>query len=176
MKNSISQLNILILSLILVTPLVTQAQYGGGGGPIGLFGSVNVNTSGPVSAGQVLGATTDASGSIVTCHARFSEYAMKGRNTAGPETIKNLQSFLNEYQDAKLPITGVYGSLTIAALNQFQLANLSDVLAPWNLTEPTGNFYMTTRRKANIEYCKLRGVVLNIPMFRPADLIPWAGR
>src|SRR3989344_7771708 len=168
---------LLVLSLILGSflPFVSYAQYGSGG-PIGLFGAVTVNPTGPVSAGQVLGVATDANGNTITCVARFHEYAMKGRDTAGVQTIKNLQEFLNGYQNANLPITGVYGPLTIAALNQFQQTNSSDVLAPWNLGAPTGNFYMTTRRKANIEYCRLRGVTLNIPMFAPVDLIPWSGR
>ena len=152
-----------------------QGGYGDTGIVLGAFvgptsgGSV---ASGPVTAGQVLGSSTDTSGNTQTCVARFSEYVMQGKNTASSETITNLQSFLNEYQSADLPTTGVYGPMTRGAVNMFQTTNSANVLAPWNISSPTGHFYLTTRRMANIEYCRLRGINLDIPM---PELIPWQG-
>ncbi|HEY4493600.1 MAG TPA: thrombospondin type 3 repeat-containing protein [Candidatus Paceibacterota bacterium] len=161
----------------------TAPQTGPSGSVLGAYISVGSPSTGsgqvavgPVGAGQVLGVSTDSSGNTQTCLARFSEYAMRGRNTAGNETITNLQSFLNEYQSANLPMTGFYGPLTISQVNTFQTTNATDVLTPWNLNGPTGHFYMTTRRKANIEYCRLRGITLDIPMFTPEQLIPWSSR
>ena len=154
---------------------VLGAFAGPGAGGV-ITSSLGGGAGGPVGEGQVLGATTDASGNSVTCLARFSEYAMRGRNTAGAETIMNLQSFLNEYQTANLPTTGFYGPLTIAQINKFQTTHGSEVLTPWGESNPTGNFYMTPRRKANIEYCKLRGINLDIPMFMPDQLVPWSSR
>lgn len=170
------------------TPTPTPGGGGGGGGSGGGGsggggGGVSAPTEpgtfavakGPVSEGQVLGASTDAIGNSVSCVAHFDEFAMRGRKTASAQTITNLQSFLNQLfrNTAPLGLNGLYDTSTVAAVKMFQNAHKAEVLTPWKIVAPTGNFYLTTRRQANIEYCRLQGIELNIPM---PDLIPWSGR
>ena len=90
-------------------------------------------------------------------HARHAIrfYVEAGNLQDAPDIIKKLQEFLNEYQSVNLTINGLLNQSTLRAIRQFQLTNKDEVLKPWGLSEATGNFYLTTRRKANIEYCRL---------------------
>jgi peptidoglycan hydrolase-like protein with peptidoglycan-binding domain len=78
-----------------------------------------------------------------------------GQHSAGEVAL--LQIFLT-VQGFTVPITGVYGPVTIAAVNQFQLKYAPEVLAPWipygldGITS-TGNVYKTTRWKINNIVC-----------------------
>ncbi len=58
-----------------------------------------------------------------------------------------------------LPITGYYGSATIAAVNQFQVKYHIEVLKPWlplglpTQFTPTSYVYQTTQRWINLIMC-----------------------
>lgn len=67
--------------------------------------------------------------------------------------VKKLQEFLNVYEDEKLEITGTYNKVTQDAVIRFQKKYAKHILYPWNITEPTGNVYQTTRAKINAIMC-----------------------
>jgi hypothetical protein len=108
-------------------------------------------------AGEVLGATT--------CEALLTDYLRMGKKN-DPEQVKKLQDFLNLHMGANLPLTGFFGSLTDAAVKQFQLKYWDEVLSPWvphgfpNDKEPSGYVYKTTLRKINNLFCDS----LNLPL------------
>ncbi|MDE1874985.1 MAG: peptidoglycan-binding protein, partial [Patescibacteria group bacterium] len=70
-----------------------------------------------------------------------------------PNEVRKLQYFLNVYEGNNLPIDGVFGTSTEAAVATFQLKYASDILAPWGISTPTGIVYITTSRKINEIYC-----------------------
>lgn len=173
MAQNMNKISTMVATIALVSvfalPTASFAQYGGGG-PIGLFGSFN-----SANGGQVLGAFIGPDDVIPAgCDIKFKQFKMRnGAGDASPDMIKDLQSFLNEYQSANLSVTGAYDAATISAVEKFQEKNTGTVLAPWNITQPTGNFYLTTKRYANIEYCRMHGftIHLNMPL-----LVAWSLR
>jgi parallel beta-helix repeat protein len=76
----------------------------------------------------------------------FTEYLKKG--DTGAEVMK-VQHFLNAYMDTNLTVDGTYGPATRNAVKDFQEQHRSDILDPWNLVNPTGRWYKTTRGNAN---------------------------
>jgi hypothetical protein len=148
---------------------------GGGNGPItGTFGISLPGSGGSIapSSGQVLGAyiTPEELGKVfgvATCSTEYLNSYIKTGAKNDPEQVKKLQSFLNENQGANLPLTGIYGSLTMKAVNKFQVAHGVYVLKPWidaglhsDIKEPTGYVYKTTKRWINLLMCP----DLNIPI------------
>lgn len=126
-------------------------------------GSSNGSSGGSGSrrnTGDVLGASTgDVLGESVCSTEYLSKYIKYGAENDPAEVMK-LQIFLNKFQGANLPITGIYGPQTREAVNRFQLAHNTFVLAPWkdagfdqNPNTPTGYVYQTTRRWINLLEC-----------------------
>ncbi len=136
-------------------PAATTQDFGGGGTVVGLIGSVNTNPTGSSSnGGQVLGASTDLPAS---CSIYLSGYFKKGStDTAG---IKKLQAFLNQNLGLSIPVTGVFGPMTEAAVEQFQTKYSDDILKPWFTQglskdmQPSGYVYKTTLRMINLLQC-----------------------
>jgi uncharacterized repeat protein (TIGR01451 family) len=117
---------------------------GGGGGQV-----LGVSTS--TTTGQILGAS---------CGLYLTSYIHPDRqNLNDPAQVKKLQTFLNQELGFNLPVTGYYGSQTIAAVNQFQVKYHSEVLAPWvplglqTQFTPTSYVYQTTQRWINLIMC-----------------------
>ena len=118
----------------------------------------------PAPAGEVLGeATTTPELSLPSsCAANLylRDYLKIGMKN-DPEQVKFLQTFLNE-QGANLPVTGVFGPLTKAAVKAFQKAHHDEIIKPWidagydakSMKEGTGYVYKTTKRYINMLKCK----------------------
>ncbi|MDR3581679.1 MAG: isopeptide-forming domain-containing fimbrial protein [Candidatus Pacebacteria bacterium] len=128
---------------------ITVGTSGGGGTVLGSS----------TSTGQVLGAST--------CGIYLNDYIHPNRKELNdPNEVKKLQVFLNQYMGSTLPITGYYGPLTIAEVNQFQVKYHSEVLSSWvplglpTEFTPTNYVYETTKRWINLIMCPS----LNIPM------------
>lgn len=65
------------------------------------------------------------------------------------ENVKKLQHFFNTYEKEHLEITGMYDQMTIDAVNRFQVKYAKAILAPWGITQPTGNVGLMTRAYIN---------------------------
>jgi hypothetical protein len=100
----------------------------------------------PASQGRVLGATTCEDSVLLNSYIKF------GKNN-NPEEVKKLQTFLNDQLGLNIPVNGVFGPKTLAAVKQFQQKYADDVLSPWGLTGPTGFVFKTTRHKINVLMC-----------------------
>ncbi len=55
-----------------------------------------------------------------------------------------LQKYLNTYENAQLPVDGIYSAQDVAAVIAWQEKYASDILTPWNLTKGTGYIYITS--------------------------------
>lgn len=65
-----------------------------------------------------------------------------------------LQAFLNNELKLNIPLTGFFGPITELATKIFQLTHYFDVLAPVNLTYPTGFVGKYTLLKLQALACK----------------------
>ncbi len=65
------------------------------------------------------------------------------------EDVKKVQQFLNIVQGERLPLSGVFGPLTKAAVKRFQKSYRIYVSTFIPVSIATGNWYTTTRVKAN---------------------------
>ncbi len=138
------------------------APSGGGGGG-GIISSSN-NNGGEVQGasttnddeGEVLGDSISVRDALKNlCTPLFingNEYMYPG--TVAPiRAAFKLQLFLRLHEMMDVSITGRYDAQTVAAVNQFQTKYRSDILAPWNLSAPTGYVYVATANKINDMVC-----------------------
>jgi len=143
-------------------PKTVYAWYGNNGTVIGSAQAAIQLIGGTVTTatGQVLGAS-------LSCGLYLDDYIHPVRKYLNnPDEVEKLQTFLDIYLGVNIPVTGVYTSQTIAAVNQFQLQNNASVLAPWvpyglpNESTPTGYVYKTTQRWINLIVCPPLGLPL----------------
>ncbi len=112
--------------------------------------------------GRVLGALTSDEGRVLgastsSCQnyddgVYVNKYLRRGYNN-DVEAVKRVQKFLNEHMKAELIEDGFYGLKTELAVKEYQRQNASTVLAPWNISDPTGIFYITTQFAVNNMVC-----------------------
>lgn len=161
----------------------TPSGSGGGNGPIagsvGTVGAVLGAFTSNLPGGQVLGAATTsadaATGSTPAgvggetspeCSMLITEVPLAQGLSNGVDQVKALQTFLNGEVGSTLPITGVFGSLTVEAVKMFQLKYWQEVLAPWvpfglpTDHTATGLVGKTTAWKINMIACPS----LNLPV------------
>jgi|GEM_PF-6853058 len=123
---------------------------GGGGAPgfqpgsvLGAFAEGD-EEGGASTEGEVLGATTSELAQFCLDGRLLTSNLGMGKNNP-PEQVKLLQQFLNQELGLSIPVTGAYGPMTLAAVNQFQAKYADEILAPWGLTQPTGYVGILTR-------------------------------
>lgn len=58
-----------------------------------------------------------------------------------------LETYLNEFENANLPVDGEYGEADIRAVIAWQEKYASEILAPWGITQGTGHIYTTSLAK-----------------------------
>ncbi|HUO55814.1 MAG TPA: peptidoglycan-binding domain-containing protein [Candidatus Paceibacterota bacterium] len=149
------------VTLVLVgSPVLAFAQYGGGGPPVGLFGLIA--PGGPSNSngnGKVLGASTSttATSTPAACKALLTQYMREGKAN-DPAQVTLLQTFLSS-NGFTVPISGFFGPLTTTEVKAFQSAYAAEILAPWGITQPTGYVYKTTLHEIN----KLACPTLTVP-------------
>lgn len=136
---------------------------GGGGNGSPFLGAVNGG------GGAVLGAFTSTGGQVLgeTCGLYLGQYLRRGNPKNSADQVTKLQEFLNKYNFGSFTPTGYFGPLTEAAVKAFQNQYASAILAPWNLSSPTGLAYLTTIRQLNLLECP--DLSLEIP-----ELVPWS--
>lgn len=141
-----------------VTPATTPTNpptTSGGGG---------FYANGPIApqAGTPGGVTNPNNGGIIpipgTCSFIGSRILIGENNNA--LAVLNLQKFLNQYEGAVLATTGIYDKATIDAVKTFQAKYASDILAPWGITNPTGQIFITTKNKIDEIFCKVAKINL----------------
>lgn len=108
--------------------------------------SVGTNYS-PAPSGYFMSPNPEEPRIIYTCDSLISNL-QAGSLDNDPNIVKLIQAFLNKEVDANLPITGYFGSMTAEATKAFQVKYASQVLNPWGLSNPTGNFYQSSLAKA----------------------------
>lgn len=104
-----------------------------------------------IIGGQVLGAFTGDSSTGGSCGMYLNSYMRIGANNNVDDVMK-LQAFLNE-QGYPMPVNGVFGATTEAAVKAFQKTHAAEILAPWGITDPTGYVYKMTRYVMNNMVC-----------------------
>jgi len=125
------------------------------------------------AGGQVLGASTStvatSTGQVLgaSCGLYLTSYIHPHRQSLNNSIeVKKLQTFLNTNLGLNIPVTGYYGALTIAAVDQFQVKYHNEVLAPWvplglpTPLTPTNYVYQSTQRWINLIVCPS----LNLPL------------
>ncbi|KKT41943.1 MAG: VCBS repeat-containing protein [Candidatus Giovannonibacteria bacterium GW2011_GWA2_44_13b] len=139
------------------TPEPTSTGGGGGGGGNGSPGISGFAPTIPSQGGQVLGA--EAINTELCSDILLNNYLKMGKQNNVDE-VKKLQTFLNEYIVANLPVTGFFGNMTHAAVKSFQVREANNVLNPWiaatGSVDPqgTGYVYKTTKRWINMLHCQ----------------------
>ena len=134
----------------------------GGGGQLASARSSNDSDDND-SDGEVLGVTTEnepqaTSGEVLGQEIKACEAPLLTQylnDTNNPDTIEvlKLQFFLNVLEGNNLSYTGTYDVATKMAVMNYQANYAAEVLTPWNLTEPTGYVYLTTRKHINERFC-----------------------
>lgn len=76
----------------------------------------------------------------------FKTYTKVGDTGA---EVKKIQQFLNIVQGETLPITGLYGPMTVSAAKRFQKSHRKGILSIVTLGFVSGNWNVSTRTKAN---------------------------
>ena len=119
---------------------------GGGGGYVPPITTTVASILPPVQTtnGQILGAECSA---LITKNLSYHS----SKNDVAE--VKKLQAFLNTEMGTKLPTTGFYGTMTLAAVKNFQNKYKADILTPVKLTKPNGNVFTFTRTKINAINC-----------------------
>jgi hypothetical protein len=77
---------------------------------------------------------------------------IKFRAKNNPEDVKKLQIFLNDFEWENLPIDGIYKREDVEAIKRFQKKYTQEILAYWNITEPTGYVYIKTVEMINKKF------------------------
>ncbi len=143
---------------------------GGGGGGGGRL-IVPLQTTSVALVPTVLGTvapTPTVLGAETSCGLYLHSFIRLGYKKNDASEVRKLQTFLNDYQHANLPVTGYYGLMTERAVRKFQVAHPAKILTPWDLTEGTGIVYLTTKQEINNIMCP----ALNLPI--PTNLIPFS--
>jgi peptidoglycan hydrolase-like protein with peptidoglycan-binding domain len=141
------------------TPTPTQTSGGGssGGGTVSNQIS-NLLTNGNAAAAAALAqqynlslpsgtATTANTASVSTTACTAALYPTKPIKLGAqndPAQVKFLEEYLNTYDNANLPVTGVYSAQDEAAVIAWQEKYASVILTPWHLTKGTGYVYTTS--------------------------------
>jgi hypothetical protein len=148
---------------VVVTPPSTSGGGGGGGG--GRSGPC-IGFGCPVTGVTPTVTTTIVSDPIITfCPASdfIVSYLRKGSQNDANE-VRKLQYFLNTYENLGVQVNGIFDDATEAAVKILQTRHADEILAPWNITEPTGIVYITTSSYINRFFCDEN------PLYKAGDL------
>ncbi len=115
--------------------------------------STSIGATTPVSSGpQSAASANDLSQQSTPC-LPLDSYIRRG-NPNSTDVVRKLESFLNSYEDAGLPVDGIYDEADEAAVIAFQEKYATDVLGPWGISRGTGYVFQTTVKKINEIQCE----------------------
>lgn len=148
--------------------------YGGGGGSSysgGFSGGITSGT--PISAAATSTSVSTSTASTTepaSCPNPFTTYMKYGKKNNAAE-VSRLQAFLNANLGINIPVTGFFGTQTLAAVKNFQLKYADTILKPWIdagistngfIATPTGYVYKTTLRQINALVCPSYDIAMPI--------------
>jgi hypothetical protein len=90
----------------------------------------------------------------------ITSYLKLGANNDSAQVLK-LQNFLKNTEKIDVDANGIFDQKTKAAVMAFQNKYSTVTLAPWGLSEATGNVYITTSKKINQIACNQALMTLN---------------
>lgn len=143
-------------------PVVTPPSGGGGGGGGGGFYNGGIGwgwgyyilpkpstaSSTATSSLQVNSDTIlTANGSTCSTRITLSQPIDVGLLTNKKEDVQKLETFLNAYEQAKLPVNGIYEKADVVAVKKWQAKYRALILAPMKLKNPTGTIYTSSLRQ-----------------------------
>ena len=83
----------------------------------------------------------------------LSSYLKLGGNNPQDQVLK-LQAFLASVENLPVTATGIFDEQTFEGVKSFQAKYVTEILAPWGVTTPTGQVWYTTKKKVNEVFCK----------------------
>jgi peptidoglycan hydrolase-like protein with peptidoglycan-binding domain len=108
--------------------------------------------------------------SVSTCKTRVTFTAPIDITLSNNKSdVEKLERFLNEYENEKLPINGVYELRDVEAVKRWQEKYKNLILDPMRLKEPTGTVYTLSQRQIERQTtlpCGEKVVVNACPFFR----------
>lgn len=85
---------------------------------------------------------------VVSCDAEpYLTKSIKLGADNNPEDVKLLEKFLNTYENAGLPVDGIYSRADFAAVIKWQEKYAHDILTPWGIKKGTGFVYIKSLAK-----------------------------
>lgn len=166
------------------TPTPTPSSSGGsnGGGFYVLPPEVTGNwpassspSTSPTSTTPVVPVRPGTPGTIITengstCSTRVTfSSPIDTTLTNNSNDVKKLEQFLNDYENEKLPINGIYETRDVEAVKRWQLKYKSYILDPMRLKHPTGTIYTLSMRhieRQSTAVCGQPIVVTACPFFK----------
>jgi len=146
---------------------VAPPSSGGGGGGGGGGGRSGPCIGFGCPTGTVLGTSTVATVDPVITFCPASDFIvsyMRKGSQNDPNEVRKLQYFLNTYENMSLDVNGIFDDATEAAVKILQVRHADEILAPWNISEPTGIVYITTSSYINRYFCDEN------PLYKAGDL------
>lgn len=99
----------------------------------------------------------------------LGDYIMIGR-TNNTEDVYKLQAYLHIVEGIDVSFNGVFDAATQNGVKIMQERHRADILAPWGVTAPTGNVYITTKHfldewscEEELSYTAEETLILNSP-------------
>ena len=134
---------------------------GNGGGQNGGGNPANLTQ---FIGGQVLGASTTnppsggtSGNSREACSTEYIHDYMRIGRPNDPDQVKKLQTFLNDYLGANIPLSGFFGPITHEAVKTLQRNHADEILAPrepfGGRIDPTGYVFKMTKWFINKQVC-----------------------
>jgi hypothetical protein len=109
-----------------------------------------------------------ANGSTCSTRITLSQPIDVGLLTNKKEDVEKLETFLNTYEQAKLPVNGVYEARDVVAVKKWQAKYRTLILAPMKLKNPTGTIYTLSLRQIERQTASACGqsiIVHSCPFF-----------
>ena len=108
----------------------------------------------PTSSGSSSGSSGYSSGgrAFIPVCSFITSYMKYGADNNAAE-VTRLQTLLRDTEKLDVDINGNFDQKTVAAVKAFQTKYATVILAPWGMTEASGNVYLTTMKKVNSIAC-----------------------
>ncbi len=134
------------------TPAPVPPVNNGGGSTSSGNGSSVSSTETSSGSSNMSGRRRSSSGSSGSSCALINTYMRSGAANDSAEVTK-LQSFFKNTLGYDVDVNGIFDQKTVTAVKAFQNKYAETIMAPWGITEATGNVYITTLKQINKLAC-----------------------